>query len=75
MTLYELISFIEEFNDGTNGVFKLSELVHMYSTHLEELGASKTRVNNTKLKEKLLASKLELEENKGSKHVSVIQYS
>ena len=43
IALAELISFMENFNDGSNKSFKLSELVEMYSNHLVEVGGSKTK--------------------------------
>ena len=49
----ELISFIEEFEDVCSTIFKLSELVKMYSDRLVELGEGQTRVNSTRLKERL----------------------
>ena len=65
IAIAELISFIEEFKDICSTIFKLSELVKMYSDRLVELGEGKTRVNSTRLKERLLAAVPELEENKG----------
>ena len=41
----------------------------MYSDRLVELGEGKSRMNSTRLKERLLAAVPELEENKGDQKV------
>ena len=65
IVLAELISYIEVFNDGKT-VFKLAELVNMFSRRLEELVGSSTKVNSTRLKEKLLKAIPELVASKAT---------
>jgi hypothetical protein len=73
IVLAELISYIEVFNDGKT-VFKLAELVNMFSRRLEELVGSSTKVNSTRLKEKLLKAIPELVTSKATYGV-VLSYS
>ena len=61
----ELVAYMEEFSEEVN-TFKLSELVRMYSCRLEELGERKGRINNTRLKNNLMETIPNLEENKSS---------
>ena len=71
--LAELVSYIEEFNDGKT-VFKLAELVTMYSSRLRELDGNSTKVNGTRLKEKLIKAIPELVASKASYGV-VLSYN
>ena len=71
--LAELVSYIEEFNDGKT-VFKLAELVTMYSSRLRELDGNSTKVNGTRLKEKLRKAIPELVASKASYGV-VLSYN
>lgn len=55
----ELVSYIEDllYEETSVPVFKLADLAHMYTTRLEELGAtSKHRTQTTRLKERLLSA-------------------
>ena len=64
IALAELVSFIEE-SRGSGGdlsIFKLTDLARMYKHRLEQLGVeSTTRVNTTRLKERLVFQVPELE--------------
>ena len=53
-----LVSYLEEFRDCENvAVFKLVELAKLYSAKLEELGiTSSSKINTTRLKERLLGA-------------------
>ena len=61
IVLGELVSSMESHrndskNDSVASCFKLSELVKMYATRLQELGVELlTRVNSTRLKERILS--------------------
>lgn len=53
----ELVSYIDEFFEDTNAnvpVLKLADLVKLYSTKLQELGVDASRVNSTRLKDRIL---------------------
>lgn len=68
-----LVSYLEEYPPGDNdvNVFKLADLVKLYSERLENLGCPKshTNVNSTRLKERLLASVQGLGSYTHGKHV------
>ena len=65
IALAELISYIEEIREREDSIIKLSNLVHLYKSHLEQLGESTSqRINPTRLKEKLLAQIPDLEAHK-----------
>ena len=53
-----LVSYLEEFRDCENvAVFKLVELANLYSAKLQELGiTSSSKINTTRLKERLLGA-------------------
>lgn len=53
-----LVSYLEEFRDCKNvGVFKLVELEKLYSAKFQELGiTSSSKINTTRLKERLLGA-------------------
>ena len=71
IALAELISYIEEIRETEDSVIKLSNLVHLYKSHLEQLEESTSqRINPTRLKEKLLAQIPDLEAHK-SKYKSL----
>ena len=77
IALAELISHIEEFagsDDGMHHIFKLSDLVKLYTNRLEQLGGNlSTRVNSTRLKEKLIEKIPTLEANQ-SKYGVILSF-
>ena len=57
----EIISYIEEFFEERNTIsnvpsLRLADLAKMYMTKLEELGVDTSRVNTTRLKERILST-------------------
>ena len=52
MALAELVSYIEEMRQIDEWILILSSIVHLYQTHLEQLGGE--TLNATRLKEKLV---------------------
>ena len=77
IALAELISHIEEFagsDDGMHHIFKLSDLVKLYTDRLEQLGGNlSTRVNSTRLKEKLI-EKIPILEANQSKYGVILSF-
>ena len=74
ITLAELISYIEEIRETEESIIKLSSLVHLYKSRLEQLGeGTSQRINATWLTEKLLVQIPGLEAHKG-KHEVVMSF-
>ena len=67
----ELVIYIVETKSSCEGpaVFRLADMVQLYSQRLEQLGVEAPYVNSTRLKEKLLAEIPELAAHKQGKHV------
>jgi hypothetical protein len=68
----ELVSYVEDIReaDSETPILKLSELVALYKSRLEQLGAdTSSRTNSTRLKEKLLAEIPGLEAHRSSYEV------
>ncbi len=69
----ELVLYMEECQQKTHptgSIFKLSELVNLYTQRLEQLGADlSTRIHPTRLKERLLTQMPNLEANKSNYEV------
>ena len=71
-----LVSYLEDHRDSgeTAPVFKLADLVNLYSVKLHELGIPKQclNVNSTRLKERLLAAITDLAAHTQGKHILLV---
>ena len=78
IALAELLSYIEDchtesIESDTAPLFKLADLTEMYSKRLKSLGAEMTtRVNSTRLKERILANIPDLEAHKQGRDVLLV---
>jgi len=74
IALAELISYIEEKRETEGSFIKLSDLVNLYKSHLEQLGADISQwINGTQLKEKILMQITDLEAHK-SKYEAILSF-
>ena len=67
LNYYQLLSYIEEAhkNNLVAPVFKLADLVNLYSTRLKQLGTGvEGRVHSTKLKDRILCFFPDMEAHK-----------
>ena len=56
LALAQLVSFIEETRHKETTIFKLCDLVRMYSSRLQQLGANvPSKINSTRLKDRLVS--------------------
>ena len=70
IALAELISYIEESRNTGDNIIKLSDVVHLYESRINQLGGDTSkRINGTGLKEKLLTNIPDLEAHKSSYEV------
>ena len=67
----ELVTYLVETSRSSEGptVFRLADIVNLYTKRLEQLGVEAPAVNSTRLKEKLLSEVPELEAHKQGKDV------
>ena len=67
----ELLTYLVETSRSSEGptVFRLADLVNLYTKRLEQLGVEAPAVNSTRLKEKLLSEVPELEAHKQGRDV------
>ena len=67
----ELVTYLVETSRSSEGptVFRLADIVNLYTKCLEQLGVEAPAVNSTRLKEKLLSEVPELEAHKQGKDV------
>ena len=66
----ELISYIEEIRETEGSIIKLSNLVQLHKSRLEQLGEDTSQqINATRLKEKLLMQIPDLEAHKSKYEV------
>ena len=74
IALAELISYIEEIRETEDSIIKLSDLVHLYKSHLDQLGEDTLQqINATQPKEKLLMQISDLEAHK-SKYEVILSF-
>ena len=73
--LAELVSYIEELRNTGKSIVKLSNVVQLYKSRVDQLeGDTSQRINATRLKEKFLAQIPDLEAHK-HKHKVILSFN